>query len=179
MLYLLAEHPEVKERLYQELKRDLTGEITYEKLTEQPYLDAFFKECLRFYGQILSMERTAAQDTRIGEFEIPKGTGILLQIYLVHTNPDYFPDPLQFKPERFLDKSASNENQLDSFFAFGGGPKMCLGQRLANIEMKYLLARLLLAYDVYKPANFKLDEISVRRFSGMRTCSLCFKPRGD
>ena len=91
--------------------------------------------------------------------------------------PDYFPEPNKFKPERWLDRSASNENKTEYFWPFGGGIKNCLGMRLATIEMKYFLIKLLLNYDVYKPANFRLDEISVRRFSGLRTCSLCFRKR--
>ena len=107
MLYLLTEYPEVKERLYAEIKRDFaSAEISYEALNEQAYLDAFFKEAIRFYGQMLSMERVAAQDTKIGQFRIEKGCGVLLQTYLVHNNPGDSPrvylSSLQDKTVYFL-----------------------------------------------------------------------------
>lgn len=87
ILLLLAEQPEIKERLYQEFVRKFSEEITYEGLVENAYLDAFLKECLRLHNSILSLERTAMEDCKIGDFNIEKGTGVYLLIFIPHTHP--------------------------------------------------------------------------------------------
>jgi len=133
----LIENPEVKERLYNELN-DLfpDGKLSYEKLMECEYLDAVMNEGLRLGPSITSMDKLTTRDVILekGNYKIEKGTPIMLNFYLNHINPEYFPDPYKFDPERFMDKSASNPNQINNsgvYLPFSAGKRQCLGMRLA------------------------------------------------
>lgn len=84
---------------------------------------------------------------------------------------------MKFNPDRFLDKTSMNENKIDYWWPFGAGNKNCIGMRLAAIEIKYFLVKTLLSYDVYKPADAKLELQSARGFVGYRSLSLGFRKR--
>lgn len=84
---MLTENPEVAKKLYKEIRTEFCNEITYEKLNENAYLDAFIKECLRVANSVVSLERTAIEDTKIGEFKIEKGTGVILMTYVAQNHP--------------------------------------------------------------------------------------------
>lgn len=81
---------------------------------------------------------------------------VKMPIYASHYHPEYFPDPHQFQPERFL---KANQDQLKpyTFRPFGGGPRICLGQRFAMTEIKIILAKLLLAYRIVSAPDTKLE----------------------
>ena len=81
-MMFLIDNPDVKAKLYEEIKKEFSDEITYEKLMENAYLDAVFKENLRLRTSFLGIERRAVKDTKIGDFHIEKGTGV----FLVSTN---------------------------------------------------------------------------------------------
>lgn len=91
ILQFLAENEQCKERLYAELKKEFADGIEYERLTQHAYLDAFINETLRLGGSALIQERTAMKDTKIGEFEISKGTEIYMIPYILHTSAEYWP----------------------------------------------------------------------------------------
>ena len=88
--------------------------------------------------------------------KVTKGTYIRMSIYAAHRNPDFFPEPDEFRPERFL-----KENQDDvipyTFRAFSGGPRICLGQRFAMVEMKICIAKILKKFRIEKCEDTKLN----------------------
>lgn len=94
----LVENPEVKDRLYAEVKKEFSNGIEYDQLTQHQYLDAFINECLRLGTAVFVQERRAMQDTKIGEFEIAKGTEIYVIPYITHHSAEYWPSkfPLLF-----------------------------------------------------------------------------------
>lgn len=113
VFYYLVTEPEVKERLYEELKRDFSDGITYEGLVEHQLLDAFVNESLRLGQSVLSLDKVAVKDVQLGAYKIEKGTTIHLLTYLNHTSDDFFPDAEKFDVDRFLNKSSSNKNEIN------------------------------------------------------------------
>ena len=91
IVQFLVENPECKERLLAEVKSEFADGVDYERLTQNQYLDAFINESLRLGMSVFVQERTAMKDTKIGEFNIEKGTQIYLIPYIGHTSDEHWP----------------------------------------------------------------------------------------
>ncbi|MEA5534924.1 cytochrome P450 [Crocosphaera sp. XPORK-15E] len=131
--------PEVREKLLNEL--DSLGENPDPNVIYQlPYLDAVCKETLRIYPPaILAFPRRVLSPIEIMGYQFEPGTMISPCIYLTHHREDIYPEPKQFKPERFLESQFSSSEYLP----FGGGNRICLGMAFAKFEMKLVLATIL------------------------------------
>jgi cytochrome P450 len=114
-----------------------------EKLAALPYLDAVVKEVLRLRPVVPVVGRVLQKDMTIGEHALPKGTAVGACIYLAHRNPDVYPDPDVFKPERFLGVTPDPV----SWLPFGGGVRRCIGAAFALYEMKIVLGTMIAARD--------------------------------
>ena len=180
MAQFLVENPSVQERLYAELKNEFSnGIITYEKLTQNAYLDAFVNESMRLGPPLYMLVKRAVKDTKVGEYDIPAGTEIALILYISQTSPDNWVNPKKFDPERFMDKSAENPNRIDSgtFLPFSQGKRHCIGKILASLEMKYLLTKMLLKYELKKPKDFKIVAQHFRGGAGLKNLPIIFEER--
>jgi cytochrome P450 len=124
-----------------------------EKLATLPYLDATVKEVLRLRPVVPVVGRVLKKDTTLGGFTMPAGTAVGACIYLAHRNPDVYPDPDQFRPERFL----GMQPDPVSWLPFGGGIRRCIGAAFALYEMKIVLGTMLLArdFELAQPPNAK------------------------
>ena len=112
VFYYLVIEPEVRQRLQTELRSEFKNGISYEALVEHRLLDAFVSECLRLRQSLLTLDRLVTKDCQLGDYHLEKGTVVNLVTYLNHVNAEYFPNPEKFDPNRFLDKSSSNPNQI-------------------------------------------------------------------
>ena len=102
-LYLLARHPAVAERLYQELDSALgEGRGGLEDLARLPYASAVFQEGMRLYPPALAFARRTIEPVELGGYLMPKGVSVFLSPYITHRNSRYFDDPEEFRPERWL-----------------------------------------------------------------------------
>jgi retinoid hydroxylase len=111
-----------------------------------PYLDQILKEVLRVIPPVAGGFRVALQDCEYGGFKIQKGWQLLYQIAATHQDPNIYPDPKQFDPDRF-DKSRAEDKQKPFAYApFGGGVRECIGKEFARLEIKIFAARLLREY---------------------------------
>lgn len=134
--YQLAVDHETQEKLYQEIEKAKDNldrqSITYEVLMKLPYLDAFVCEVLRKYPPQIQVDRvcnkgTTISDSKGNSFTIPKGMTVNFNVYAVHYNPKYYPNPDKFDPNRFLGENKS-KIQPNTFIPFGVGPRACLGK---------------------------------------------------
>ncbi|PVD38382.1 hypothetical protein C0Q70_00996 [Pomacea canaliculata] len=140
MAYCLALHPEVQDKIVCEIKEQLGDEIpTYEGVSKLKYLDSVIQETQRMYNPVNAVNRVASEEVTIKGITIPKGAGVLVPIANVMRDPEYFPEPDKFIPERFYEGSI---NPI-SFLAFGFGPRLCIGMRLAQLEMKMSMVHVL------------------------------------
>lgn len=141
--YILATHSEVDEKLVEEIDY-VIGEKqpTYEDLNKMKYMEQVIYETLRMYPPITNIFREAAEEMKYEDITIPKGSGILAPVYIISHDPKCFPEPEEFRPERF---AVENKADLSSslFLSFGFGPRNCLGMRLALVETKLALIHML------------------------------------
>jgi cytochrome P450 len=125
----LVRHPEMLDRLEAEVR---AGE-------SEEYLDAVIKETLRLRPVVPAVGRYLTAPLEIGPHVLPEGVYVNLSIVLLHRRPDLYPDPLAFRPERFLERPAGTYEWIP----FGGGVRRCLGASFALFEMKVVLREIL------------------------------------
>ncbi|WP_392480261.1 cytochrome P450 [Nostoc sp. C110] len=137
--YWIQKIPSVRQKLLQELDSlgDNPDPGTIFKL---PYLNAVCSETLRIYPvAMLTFARVVRTPLSLGGYELEPGIGVIGSIYLTHHREDLYPEPKQFKPERFLERQFSPYEYLP----FGGGARRCIGLAFAQLEMKLALAKIL------------------------------------
>ena len=96
-----------------------------------------FRESLRLYPPVWALARIATRPYELGAYAVPEGGTIVMSQWVVHRDPRYFPDPLRFPPERWLDGPAPPPG---AYFPFAAGPRMCIGERFAMLEGTLVLA---------------------------------------
>jgi cytochrome P450 family 135 len=140
----LCRHPQKLERLRAEV----------EEGGEEAYLTATIQETLRLRPVISIVLRRLTEPVEIGGYELPAGVSVAPCIYLVHRNPEIYPDPDSFKPERFLD----NPPGTYTWIPFGGGVRRCLGASFAQFEMAVVLRELVKRRGI-RPADPKPERV--------------------
>jgi cytochrome P450 len=140
--HLLAQHPLVRDRLVAELFGELDRRpATVADLPRLPYADAVLKEAIRLYPPAYVLGREAVADCEIGGWQIPAGATIYMSPWVIHRDPRWFTSPETFLPERWLDGLAARLPRF-VYFPFGGGPRVCIGDRFATMEAVLILATL-------------------------------------
>jgi cytochrome P450 len=135
---LLSRHPDVLRRLRAEVSRVLGGRSPrLEDLAQMPYTKAVIEESLRLYPPAWVFERIALEDDEVLGYRIPKGSIVAVAPWVIHRNPELWPNPEGFDPERFL-KPDPNRHKL-AYIPFGAGPRTCIGNVFALTEMQVLL----------------------------------------
>ncbi|KAL9835720.1 cytochrome P450 3A9-like [Geothlypis trichas] len=144
LAYELAMHPDVQEKVLQEIDTVLPNKapLTYEAIMKLEYLDMTVNETLRFYPLGGRIERTCKKDVEINGVTIPKGVVVTIPPYVLHRDPEYWPNPDEFRPERF---SKENKESIDpyTYLPFGAGPRNCIGMRFALLILKVAIVSLL------------------------------------
>lgn len=151
-MYELALQPDLQTRLRNEITSALEeskGKLTYEMVMNLPYLDMVLSETLRKYPPLPFLDRVAAHDYKVPgtDLVIEKGTPVYIPMFGLHYDPEYFPDPEKYDPERFNDK---NKQQRPSciYMPFGEGPHNCIGIRFGLLQAKLGLIKILSKYEV-------------------------------
>ncbi len=134
MWYLLALHPQAREKLLSEVDRVLGGrKPTAADLPQLRWTSACFMEALRYYGPSWVMWRRAVRPDNIGGYRIRRGTTVLMAAHAVHHDPRWWDDPETFDPSRFM-PAATKDRPRGAFVPFGAGKRICIGQNLAVME---------------------------------------------
>ncbi|XP_025894293.1 thromboxane-A synthase [Nothoprocta perdicaria] len=142
--YLLATNPECQEKVLREVDDFSAKHIIpdYQNVQELPYLDMVIAETLRMYPPAFRFTREAAKDCVVLGQQIPAGAVIEIAVGHLHYNPDFWPEPEKFIPERFTEE-AKKERHPFAYLPFGGGPRGCIGMRMGLLETKMTLLRIL------------------------------------
>ncbi|ODM98968.1 Cytochrome P450 3A56 [Orchesella cincta] len=146
MIYHISKSPEIQEKLYQEVDKlwesSEDGQLPREKLLEAEYLQACINEALRMYT-FYHTERVCTKDWFCEKynFKIPKGMTVIVSLWPANRNPDYFENPMEFDPERFM---SGNKEKLHPYAwsPFGHGNRHCTGKPLAMEVFRYACAYL-------------------------------------
>ncbi|XP_056016243.1 cytochrome P450 3A12-like isoform X2 [Ostrea edulis] len=144
--YCLATNPKCQEELIMEIDKTI-GQATpdYDNIQKMEYLDCIIKETLRLYPPVPRTMRETQQVMDIAGYTIPPNTPISIPIYAFHRSPKYWEEPEVFNPDRFLEKNKSKLTP-GTFLPFGLGPRSCVAMRLAYMEAKCAMIRVLQKY---------------------------------
>ncbi|XP_068954955.1 steroid 17-alpha-hydroxylase/17,20 lyase [Petaurus breviceps papuanus] len=163
ILAYLLHYPEVKEKIQKEIDQKIgfTRTPLLSDRNQLLFLESTIREVLRIRPVApLLIPHVACTDSSIGEYTIPKGTRIYVNLWSIHHDPEEWDEPEQFNPERFLDK---NKEQLimptSSYFPFGGGPRVCVGEFLARAELFLFMAWVLQRFDLEVADNGELPSL--------------------
>ena len=154
-IFLLSQHPEVADALAEEVSATLHGEPpTLETLAALPLLERVIKESLRLFPPAPMNHRLATVDCEIGGFSIPGSSEVISSIYHTHRQPEIYPEPRRFLPERWK----NFEPGPFAYNPFGVGPRMCIGATFAMMELKIVLAILLQRFRFELVQEQRLDR---------------------
>ncbi|KAG8442890.1 hypothetical protein GDO86_011629 [Hymenochirus boettgeri] len=144
LAYLIATHPDVQEKLLEEIDTLLPNKAppTYDAIMQMEYMEMVINESIRMYPSAIRIDRVCKKTTEINGVTIPGGVVVVIPLYVLHRNPDVWPEPDQFQPERFSKENRDNWDPYN-FLPFGGGPRNCIGMRFALVNMKLSLTLLL------------------------------------
>lgn len=166
-IYMLALHPEVQAKLRKEADECFEkhgGELTLDVVAKLKYLHGVVSETLRMLPPATRLEREAPHDYVLGDTGIivPKGCLIGIPIYSMHHDPEYFPDPFIFRPERFIDDNVDSIRPY-SYLPFGAGPRNCIGNRFAISVIKTALLHVVHSVEFYRTQNTQVPlEFALR-----------------
>jgi cytochrome P450 len=141
-LFLLAKNPDAEARLRAEIARLGDRLPAAADLHRLPFTEAVVKEGLRMYPPAYVIGREALADCDLGGFRCAARTTIYFAPWVLHRDARFFPDPERFRPERWLDGSTSKLPKY-AYIPFGGGPRICIGERFAMMEGVLVLATIL------------------------------------
>jgi len=132
--YLLSQHPDVERRLRAEVDQVLNRRLpTFDDISRLQLTRRVIEESMRLFPPVWMLSRTALQDDVVGGFHIPAGSLILVSQYVTHRHPDFWPDPENFDPDRFLPERVAKRPRY-AYFPFSGGPRICIGNHFAMME---------------------------------------------
>lgn len=138
--HLLATHPEVEEKLVQEV-HEVVGdrEVTAEDVLQLNYLNQVIHESMRHRPPVYSMGREALTDQELGGYPVPKGTTLLMPQWVVHHDARWYEDPEEFRPRRWTSEFTERLHKC-AYYPFGGGPRRCIGDHFGLMEIALVLA---------------------------------------
>jgi cytochrome P450 len=138
--YLLSQNPECERRLHQEVDQVLLGRPpAFDDLPRLQYTEMVLAESMRLYPPAWAIGRKAIAEFELGGFTIPRGAILILAPYVTHRDPRFFPEPERFDPERWRPEARDARPKF-SYFPFGGGARLCIGERFAWMEGTLVLA---------------------------------------
>jgi cytochrome P450 len=140
--YLLGQNPKAEARMHEELDRVLAGRApTLDDLPQLRYTEMVLAESMRLYPPAWAMGRQATEDIELGPYRLPAGSYVFFSQYMIQRNPEFWPEPLEFRPERFTPEEKAGRSKF-VYFPFGAGWRQCIGEAFAWMEGVLVLATL-------------------------------------
>jgi cytochrome P450 len=148
--YLIAQYPKVAKKMRIEVIQVLgkDGLPTYENVRELKYILQVIHETLRLYPPAWVVGRKTIESDLIDKYPLPANSAILISPYAVHRNPAYWENPNEFNPDNFLPEQ-EKKRPTYAYFPFGGGPRLCIGNNFALMEMQIILALAVRQFDFH------------------------------
>jgi cytochrome P450 len=147
LLYLLSTRPETLEQVRQEFEAVLgDAPLGHADLPRLEFTTQVIQEALRLYPPFWMIDRMAVADDQIGDLAIPKGSTVIVYVYGAHHAPRHWEDPETFAPGRFI-KGSEKSRLPFTYLPFGGGPRVCIGNHYAMLQILMILSELIRKYD--------------------------------
>ncbi|XP_072039124.1 cytochrome P450 2J4-like [Amphiura filiformis] len=168
LLYMMT-YPEIQAKVQQELDL-VVGRSRMPKWADRlilPYTEAVLLAIQRIRRVVpLGVPHVAAKDTKIGDYDVPKGSIIVSNLWAVHNDPNIWTEPDQFRPERFLDEDGKLRHR-EEFIPFSAGHRVCLGENLAKMEIFIFFTYIFHTFTIKNPYNkpYSLKGVSGVTFS--------------
>ncbi|KPM11178.1 cytochrome P450-like protein 24 [Sarcoptes scabiei] len=154
--YELAMNQDVQQKLFDEIRSVLHDgkQLNYSSVMTLPYLDAVLSETLRKYPPAILLNRQASEDYYFKEYDVTveKDRSVMIPVYAIHHDPQYYPDPDRYDPERFMPENRDKIVPY-TYLPFGGGPRNCIGMRFALTEAKLGIANLINSFRIVTTAK--------------------------
>ena len=149
LLYLLSTRPDCLERVRREFE-EVLGEalLGHADVPKFVYTTQVIQEGLRLYPPFWMVDREAIADDRVGDVDIPAGSMVIVHVYGAHHEAKRWPDPEKFDEDRFI-KGNEKLRAPFSYLPFGGGPRGCIGNNYAMLQVLMILSDLLRKYDLH------------------------------
>jgi len=175
LMYELAKNPEIQKKLQEEIdnyKRETSDTLTYNDLPKLKYLDMVVSESLRLWPSFGAVDRVATTKYTLpppndscNSYEVQKNHAVWVPILNIHRDPQYFPNPMKFDPERFSDENKSSI-QSGSYLPFGIGPRNCIGSRFALMIVKAVVFSMLSKFDIFVTSKTQIPvQLSKKTFN--------------
>lgn len=147
--YLLAIHPECQRKVQEEVDGFFTKHESpdYTNVQELTYLEMVMSEALRLYPPALRIARDVDKDCVLNGQRLPKGVTLEIPVGFLHYDPEHWPEPEKFIPERFTPEAKASRHPF-VYLPFGAGPRNCIGLRLAKLEIKMALVQLFRRFSI-------------------------------
>lgn len=169
--YLLSQNPDVEARMHSEIDAALSGRMPgYDDLAGLPYTRMVLAESMRLYPPAWAIGRRALSAFEVRGYTVPKRSVVLMSQYIMHRDPRYFPEPEKFDPDRWT-AEAQAERPKFSYFPFGGGTRVCIGEQFAWMEGVLLIASIAQGWRMRLDAGHRVEVqplITLRPKHGMR-----------
>ncbi|KAK5646953.1 hypothetical protein RI129_005417 [Pyrocoelia pectoralis] len=179
-LYCLSKNPDIQLTAVEELRRifddDNERAPTYQDLQEMKYLEMVIKESLRLYPPVPIFSRFLKEDVAFNGAILPKGLTLMVYTLFLHRDPHIFPDPEKFDPDRFLPENVASRSPY-AYVPFSAGPRNCIGQRFAMLEMKSTISKMLRKFEILPVRDHEPDlcvEVILKSYNGL---PIRIKPR--
>ncbi|XP_054706468.1 uncharacterized protein LOC129216283 [Uloborus diversus] len=173
-LYLIGLHPSIQSKVREELDcifQDSDRDATADDLKDMKYLESVIKESLRLYPSVPVFGRNLNEDIQIQGRIVPRGSTCVVFPYILHRDPEVFPNPEKFDPERFFPENCIGRHPF-AYVPFSAGPRNCIGQRFAMMEEKTVISSILRKYKIRSldPRDKVqiVDEVVLRPLEGIR-----------
>lgn len=157
-MFLLERHPEILESVLNELETVLGGrEPAPADASKLVILDRVIKESMRLLAPVpVLFLRVCAENAQVGRFRLPQGANVLVSPLATHHDPNVYPEPRRFKPERW----ESNSPPPYAYLPFGAGPRTCVGLMFAERSLRLMLPMILQRYRISIPDGTKIDRLT-------------------
>lgn len=150
-LWLLARHTSIQEELAERIQARLgTEPPSAEDVDDVELLDAVVDESMRLLPPVWAFGRQPLEDVEVAGHALPSGTQIMMSQWVVHRDPAIWEAPERFDPDRWLDGRGDDRHRF-AHFPFGGGPRTCIGDTFAGLEIRLALARILQKVELGTP----------------------------
>ncbi len=156
-LYLLSQNEAAVDRIRQELTQVLGDrDPVFSDFPKLTYLTQVIQETMRLFPPAWITDRISTEEDEINGYPIPKNSMMVPFIYGVHHHPDFWNDPEKFDPSRF-EKEKVKQRHPYAYLPFGGGPRLCIGNNFAMMEMQLVIARMVQRYDFVLVQDHPID----------------------
>jgi cytochrome P450 len=146
--FLLSEHPEVEQKVHEELEAVIGDERPgMDHVRELDYLEWVIQEAMRLYPPVYTMFREPTEDVELSGYAMEQGTTLMVPQWGVHRSERFYEDPETFDPERWKPERAKERPRF-AYFPFGGGPRHCIGKHLAMLEAQLIIATTAQQYEL-------------------------------